>query len=98
MIQEEHERGRPYRDFALLLRVNNDADHYLRALNMRGIPWTFSGTAALYGRPEVRLLIPFLRSVAHPAHPLSLHYLASPEGYQAPIADRTTCPTSADRN
>src|SRR6267143_692636 len=61
MIREEHERGRPYRDFAVLVRVNNDADHYLRALNMRGIPWTFSGNACLYGRPEVRLLIAFLR-------------------------------------
>ena len=45
MIQEEHERGRPYRDFAVLVRVNHDADQYLRALNMRGIPWTFSGNA-----------------------------------------------------
>src|SRR5581483_10813408 len=41
MIQEEHERGRPYRDFAILVRMNNDAVQYLRALNVRGIPWTF---------------------------------------------------------
>ena len=38
LIREEHEHGRPYRDFAVLVRANNDADHYLRALNMRGIP------------------------------------------------------------
>ena len=97
MIQEEHERGRPYRDFAVLVRVNNDADHYLRALNMRGIPWTFSGNAGLYGRPEVRLLIAFLRGVAHPDDSVSLHYLASSEVYQVPIVDLTKCATYADR-
>src|SRR6266850_1619807 len=97
MIQEEHERGRPYRDFAVLVRVNNDADHYLRALNMRGIPWTFSGNAGLYGRPEVRLLIAFLRSVAHPDDSVSLHYLASSDVYQVPIVDLTNCATYATR-
>jgi DNA helicase-2/ATP-dependent DNA helicase PcrA len=97
MIREEHERGRPYRDFAVLVRVNNDADHYLRALNMRGIPWTFSGNAGLYGRPEVRLLIAFLRSVAHPDDSVSLHYLASSDVYQVPIVDLTKCATYADR-
>jgi DNA helicase II / ATP-dependent DNA helicase PcrA len=97
MIREEHERGRPYRDFAVLVRVNNDADHYLRALNMRGIPWTFSGNAGLYGRPEVRLLIAFLRTVAHPDDSVSLHYLASSDVYQVPIVDLTKCTTYADR-
>src|ERR1700741_561923 len=97
MIREEHERGRPYRDFAILVRVNHDADHYLRALNMRGIPWTFSGNAGLYGRPEVRLLIAFLRSVAHPDDSVSLHYLASSDIYQVPIVDLTECATYADR-
>src|SRR5512144_1087417 len=97
MIRDEHENGRPYRDFAILVRANNDADHYLRALNMRGIPWTFSGNAGLYGRPEVRLLIAFLRTVAHPDDSVSLHYLASSEVYQVPIVDLTKCATYADR-
>src|SRR5262245_39862219 len=66
MIVEEHGRGRPYRDMAILVRANNDADVFLRALNLRGVPWTFSGNAGLYGRPEIRLLIAFLRAVAHP--------------------------------
>ena len=97
MIREGHEAGRPYRDFAVLVRANHDADHYLRALNMRGIPWTFSGNAGLYGRPEVRLLIAFLRSVAHPDDSVSLHYLASSDVYQVPIVDLTKCATYADR-
>ncbi len=97
MIADERERGRPYRDFAILVRANNDADAFLRALNMRGIPWTFSGNAGLYGRPEVRLLIAFLRAVAHPDDSVSLHYLASSDIYQVPIVDLTKCATYADR-
>ncbi len=97
IIKDEHERGRPYRDCAVLVRVNDDADPYLRALNLRGIPWTFSGNAGLYGRPEIRLLIAFLRSVAHPDDSVSLHYLASSDVYQVPIVDLTKCATYADR-
>jgi DNA helicase-2/ATP-dependent DNA helicase PcrA len=97
LIREEHEHGRPYRDFAVLVRANNDADHYLRALNMRGIPWTFSGNAGLYGRPEVRLLIAFLRSVVFTDDSVSLHYLASSDVYQVPIVDLTNCATYATR-
>jgi DNA helicase-2/ATP-dependent DNA helicase PcrA len=86
-----------YGDFAILVRANNDADPFLRALNLKGIPWTFSGNAGLYGRPEIRLLIAFLRSVAHPDDSVSLHYLASSDLYQVPIADLTRCATYAER-
>jgi DNA helicase-2/ATP-dependent DNA helicase PcrA len=86
-----------YDDVAILVRSNRDADRYLRALNLRGIPWTFSGNAGLYGRPEVRLLIAFLRSVAHPDDSVSLHYLASSDLYQVPVVDLTRCATYADR-
>jgi DNA helicase-2/ATP-dependent DNA helicase PcrA len=96
-IAEMRDQGRPYRDCAILVRANNDADPFLRALNMRGIPWTFSGNAGLYGRPEVRLLIAFLRAVAHPDDSVSLHYLASSALYQVPIVDLTKCATHADR-
>ncbi len=97
LISEAHAAGRPYRDFAILVRANHDADAFLRALNLRGIPWTFSGNAGLYGRPEIRLLIAFLRTVAHPDDSVSLHYLASSDIYQVPIFDLTECATYADR-
>ena len=70
---------------------------FLRALNTRDLPWTFSGNAGLYGRPEIRLLIAFLRTVAHPDESVSLHYLASSDIYQVPIVDLTKCATYADR-
>src|SRR6059036_2213786 len=86
-----------YDDVAILVRSNADAEQFLRSLNLRGIPWTFSGNAGLYGRPEIRLLIAFLRAVAHPDDSVSVHYLASSDLYQVPIVDLTRCATYADR-
>ncbi|HLC40843.1 MAG TPA: ATP-dependent DNA helicase, partial [Methylomirabilota bacterium] len=98
MIATSKEAGRwRLNDVAILVRSNNDADAFLRALNLSGVPWTFSGNAGLYGRPEVRLLIAFLRSVAHPDDSVSVHYLASSDLYQVPIVDLTRCSTYADR-
>jgi DNA helicase-2/ATP-dependent DNA helicase PcrA len=84
-------------DVAILVRSNDDADQFLRSLNLRAVPWTFSGNQGLYGRPEVRLLIAFLRAVAHPDDSVSLHYLASSDLYQVPAVDLTRCATHADR-
>jgi len=98
IIQDRAETGkRSYKDFAVLVRANADADPFLRAFNIRGIPWTFSGNQGLYGRPEVRLLIAFLRAVAHPDDSISLHFLASSDLYQVPIVDLTRSATYADR-
>jgi DNA helicase-2/ATP-dependent DNA helicase PcrA len=98
LIQERVAEGAwKYDDVAVLVRSNADADQFLRSLNLRGIPWTFSGNAGLYGRPEIRLLIAFLRAVAHPDDSVSVHYLASSDLYQVPIVDLTRCSTYADR-
>ena len=70
------------RDVAVLVRANRDADPVLRALNLQGIPWRFSGNQGLYARPEVRLLLAFLRVVADPEDTVSLHFLAGSELYQ----------------
>jgi ATP-dependent DNA helicase UvrD/PcrA len=98
MIRERIEHGAwQFSDVAVLVRSNGDADAFLRSFNLRGIPWTFSGNAGLYGRPEVRLLLAFLRAVAHPDDSVSMHYLASSDLYQVPIVDLTRCATHADR-
>src|SRR6059058_1191780 len=98
LIRERVEtRAWKYDDVAVLVRSNSDADQFLRSFNLRGVPWTFSGNAGLYGRPEVRLLLAFLRAVAHPDDSVSVHYLASSDLYQVPIVDLTRCATHADR-
>ncbi len=73
--------GAPPRDHAVLVRANGHADPVLRALNVAGIPWRFSGSSGLYARPEVRLLMAFLRVVADPESSVDLYALASSEVY-----------------
>ncbi|MFH0739231.1 MAG: UvrD-helicase domain-containing protein [Candidatus Omnitrophota bacterium] len=86
-----------FKDFAILVRSNSDAQAYLQALNMQGIPWQFSGAQGLYSRAEVRLCISFLRFIANPANSLSLYYLASCEVYNINLSDLTLCMHYAKR-
>ena len=74
------EGGRP-RDVAVLVRANAAADPVLRSLNLEGIPWRFSGTSGLYARPEVRLLLAFLRTVADPSSSVDVYALAASDLY-----------------
>src|SRR3990172_1072506 len=50
--------GLRYKDFAILVRANSDAEPFLKALKDKGIPHRFSGNQGLYSREEIRLLIP----------------------------------------
>ncbi len=76
-----------YSDFAILVRSNNNADPFLRSLNMRNIPWRFSGNQGLYSKEEVRICISFLKLMANTEDSLSLYHLLSSEIYQADILD-----------
>ena len=76
-----------FRDFAILVRSNSDADAFLQALNMQDIPWQFSGNQGLYSRQEVKLCINFLRAVANPSDSLSFYYLVSSEVYKLNLSD-----------
>jgi DNA helicase-2/ATP-dependent DNA helicase PcrA len=93
MIKEKVASGNyKYCDFAILVRANSDAQAFIQALNMQGIPWQFSGNQGLYTQEEVKLCINFLRAVANPSDSLSLYYLASSGIYQLDLSDlsRTT--------
>ena len=92
IIQEKVSLGKfKYRDFAILVRSNSDAQGFIQALNMQNIPWQFSGNQGLYGREEVKLCINFLRVIANPSDALSLYYLVSSEVYKVNLADLTLC-------
>lgn len=79
--------GGRYADCAILVRANGDADPFIRALNVRGIPWWFSGTRGLYDREEVRVALAFLRVLADPADNLSLYYLGTSPLYVIDATD-----------
>lgn len=89
--------GYEYKDFAILARSNNDGDHFLRALNMKSIPWRFSGNQGLYSRPEIRLAISFLRVMANLSDSISLYNLAASEIYHLDMISLNKCMNAAHR-
>ena len=80
-----------YRDFAILVRSNSDAQGFIQALNMQNIPWQFSGNQGLYAREEIKLCINFLRVISNPSDSLSLFYLVSSEIYKVNLSDLSLC-------
>ncbi len=89
--------GAPYRDIAILVRANAAADPILRSLNLEGIPWRFSGTSGLYSRPEVKLLLAFLRTIADLNSSVDVYALAASDLYALGGADLVNIVTSARR-
>jgi DNA helicase II / ATP-dependent DNA helicase PcrA len=89
--------GAAPRDHAVLVRANGHADAILRALNVAAVPWRFSGSSGLYARPEVRLLMAFLRAVADPESSVDVYALASSEVYGLGGEDLTAIVNSARR-
>jgi DNA helicase-2/ATP-dependent DNA helicase PcrA len=87
LIDERLRGGARPRDVAILVRSNADADPFLRALNVKGVPHRFSGSRGLYAREEIRLLVSFLRILANPDDSVSLFYLAASEVYRMPEVD-----------
>jgi DNA helicase-2/ATP-dependent DNA helicase PcrA len=96
-IAQSIRSGRAAGDHAILVRGNRDADPFLRALNMAGLPWRFSGSAGLYQQPEVRLLISFLRAVNDQDDSVSLYDLATSELFGLHAADVTLALNRASR-
>ena len=89
--------GAAPRDHAVLVRANADADAILRSLNVAGVAWRFSGVSGLYSRPEVRLLLAFLRAIADPHSSVDVFALAASELYGFPGDDLAALTNRARR-
>ena len=96
-IAERIAAGAAARDFAILIRANTDADPILRSLNLAGVPWRFSGTSGLYARPEIRLLLAFLRAIADLSSSVDVYALAASDVYRLGGADLTAIVNTARR-
>jgi DNA helicase-2/ATP-dependent DNA helicase PcrA len=60
-IQKLAASGRNWRDFAILVRANNHAAPFIRALARAGIPYQFLGPGQLFRQTEVKDLIGYLK-------------------------------------
>jgi len=87
IIEKKVKRGKSYKDIAVLLRANSQAQAIIRALNYKGIPTQFSGDTLLYRREEVQMLINFLRVLTTNRDSLSLYSLAISSIYNLDIND-----------
>ena len=96
-IRRRVDEGAAPRDHAVLVRANGHADPVLRALNVAGIPWRFSGASGLYARPEVRVLMSFLRAIADPESSVDVYALAASEAYGLGGDDLSAIVNSARR-
>jgi DNA helicase-2/ATP-dependent DNA helicase PcrA len=77
LVAKKKEEGFGYRDMAVLIRANKDADAITRQLNLADIPHQYQGSSGLYQRPEVRMLISFFRALCRPDDSMSLYSLAA---------------------
>jgi len=68
-----------YRDVAILVRANNHADAFVRALGRKGIPHQFLGPGRLFRQSEVLDLISYLKVLADPDDSVSLYRLLAME-------------------
>ena len=98
LIQGKVDAGKyQFKDFAILVRANKDADSFLRILHYYGIPFQFTGSRSLYQREEIRLLISFLRALSNLRDYISLYHLATSDVYRFPMQDITLCLNVSDR-
>jgi DNA helicase-2/ATP-dependent DNA helicase PcrA len=86
-LLELRSSGASWRDMALLVRRNADADPYLRALNVKEIPYRFSGSRGLYQQEEIKVLVAFIRAVTDFENSRDLFYLALSDVFKADAYD-----------
>jgi DNA helicase-2/ATP-dependent DNA helicase PcrA len=89
LILERRAGGAAWSDIAVLVRRNADADAYLRAFNMREIPFRFSGSRGLYQREEIKILMAFIRAVTDFDASRDLYYLSLAPVYGVNAYDLT---------
>ena len=63
-IAKLHRQGTPYREMAVLFRINAQSEVYEEALGEHGIPFTLRGAEGFFQRAEVRQAITLLRGAA----------------------------------
>jgi DNA helicase-2/ATP-dependent DNA helicase PcrA len=66
-ISRQHDAGTPWREIAVLFRINAQSEAYEQALAAAGIPYTLKGGERFFDRPEVRQAVVLLRGAARAA-------------------------------
>ncbi len=97
IIREQVNSGFEHSDIAILVRRNADADSFLRALNLKQIPFRFSGSRGLYAQEEIKIVIAFIKALTDFEDSRSLFFLAHSEIYRADLYDLTVISNHAEK-
>lgn len=77
-------------DFAILVRANNHAEPFTRALQRKGIPYQFLGPGMLYKQEEVKELIAYLKTLSDPTDSTSFYKVLSMKVFNLSGRDLTS--------
>ncbi len=91
------QEGYDWNDFAILVRANNHAEPFSRALARRGIPYQFLGPGRLFKQPEIIDLISYLRILYNIEDSVALYRLLSLEYFGIPARDLAAIGSYAKR-
>lgn len=72
IYRQHQEKGRPYKDFAVLYRTNAQSRVLEETFIKNGIPYEIFGGIKFYERKEIKDILAYLRVLANPADALSL--------------------------
>jgi len=76
-----------YKDIAILVRANNHAESFVRALARAGIPYQFLGPGQLFRQAEVKDLIAYLKLLYNFEDNVALYRLLSMEFFDINVRD-----------
>jgi DNA helicase-2/ATP-dependent DNA helicase PcrA len=85
-------------EICVLVRTNADGRRFLQSLEVRAIPWRFSGASGLFARQEVRGVLALLRTLADPDSSVDLYAIATAEPYALGGSDLTAIMELARRH
>jgi DNA helicase-2/ATP-dependent DNA helicase PcrA len=63
-LLRHQQAGVPWREMAVLFRINAQSENFEEALSARGVPYVVRGAARFFDRPEVRQAVTLLRGQA----------------------------------
>ncbi len=86
-----------FRDLAILTRANSHAEQFVLSLKQLGIPYVFSGEKGYYQKPEINLLVAFLKVLSNPEDNIAFFNLVSSEIYNLPQLDLVVINQFANR-
>ncbi len=87
-----------YSDFGILVRANNHAEPFTRALVRHGIPYQFLGPGQLFRQPEVKDLIGYLKVLYNFEDNVAMYRVLTMEWLNLPPRDIAALMNFAKRN